>query len=257
MPVNRPNLTHFLCIPLVNSGSRTQLQTSLRRFTHDVITTPSLGISSNDVKHVGSLHLTLGVMSLNTKEKLESAGSLLHSLDMVELIREASILDTIDATTLDEPVQTAQSLPVPGPDVALREQKNELQSPRLSVSLLDLQAMHAPESTSVLFARPFDSSNRLFKVCCAIRKEFSTANLLERSQGPLLLHATIVNKRTNRKRSNRFDARDVIKSYEGFEWAKDIYLERVSICRMGVEKFFEDDKIMDAVYAEVDYVSLP
>lgn len=261
MPAKRPNLTHFLCIPLVNSTSRPQLQASLRQFANDVAIAPAIEIPNKDIKHVGSLHLTLGVMSLETKERLDTACVLLHSPELIRSIREATKFRPVDPIRLDEPTETTQSPLSQGTDSGIEIQKLEPQVPSLRVNLLGLCAMRSPESTSVLFARPIDSTDRLFNLCLAIRQIFVTANLLERGQDSLLLHATVVNIRYNgaSKRSRRLkgiDARDLIKKYDGFEWAKDVNLEKVSICRMRAEKIVEDDRIVDEAYTEVDHLPL-
>lgn len=262
MPARRPNLTHFLCIPLVSSVSRPQLQLSLRHLADNVAAAPGTGPSPQDIKYVGSLHLTLGVMSLETKERIETACTLLQSLDLVNIIREAATSQTTEANKSDQPRETARSTVPSDQDTHSSEQTVGPQDPRICISLRDLCAMHAPESTSILYARPVDPTNRLFSVCHAIQQTFSAANLLERQKEPLLLHATIVNVRSGRtgrrtRRSKRVDARNLVAAYQGFDWAKDFHLEKVSICRMRADKIMENDKMVDAVYAEVDHILLP
>lgn len=262
MPAKRPNLTHFLCIPLVNSTSKTQLQTSLRQFANDVAVAPAIEIPGKDIKRVGSLHLTLGVMSLEKKERLDTACALLHSPELMKSIREATALGSEDSTGLQEPMKIVLPPSTGSLDSDMEKEKRKTRVPSLSVSLLGLYAMRAPESTSVLFAKPIDSTNRLFDFCLAIRQLFIEANLLEGGQSSLLLHATIVNMRFNgpsrrRRRLKGIDARDLIKKYEAFEWAKDVHLEKVSICKMRAENIIENDRIVDSVYTEVDHLPLP
>lgn len=238
------------------------MQLSLRQFADDVAAAPESGPSPQDIKYVGSLHLTLGVMSLETKERIETVCALLRSLDLVNIIREAATSQTTESNKLNESKETARSTVPSGQDTHSSEQTIGPQDPRIYISLRDLCAMHAPESTSVLYARPVDPTNRLFRVCYAIQQTFSAANLLERQREPLLLHATIVNVRSGRtgkrnRRSKRVDARNLVTAYEGFDWAKDFHLEKVSICRMRAEKIIQNDEIVDAVYAEIDHVLLP
>src|SRR5215469_6148399 len=116
----KPQLTHFLCFPLVNATSKPQLEESLRRF-QNLISTPappnqsipeskSQGnngttiptSSQSNLEHVvnrpqlpakairplGTLHLTLGVMSLESEDRVQGAINLLRSLDPIQMIMD-------------------------------------------------------------------------------------------------------------------------------------------------------------------------
>lgn len=65
----KPTPTHFLCIPLITASSRPQLTRSLAVFREEV-TTPNpnnaygaLPVPEEAIRPVGTIHLTLGVMS--------------------------------------------------------------------------------------------------------------------------------------------------------------------------------------------------
>jgi hypothetical protein len=94
----RPPLTHFLCIPLVTETSNPQLEASLRQFKESVSTVPadetppSFGtppklplFSPKAVRPIGTIHFTLGVMSLETEERVDKAINYLKSVDFRSL----------------------------------------------------------------------------------------------------------------------------------------------------------------------------
>ncbi|CAD0017987.1 unnamed protein product [Aureobasidium pullulans] len=227
----KPALTHFLCIPLVNSISKPQLEASVSKFKEDVCR-PALDESVEDkapaeenddtsiaateslskdatasgdksgeeidemsaaalqgplipekaVRPIGSLHLTLGVMSLD-EEKLVQAQDLLQSLDLNKLLHEAST----PTTKLEDVTVTATE--VAATDPAQRSLKTD----PLTISLESLEPMQSPRKTSILYVKPQDPMNRLAPLSQALRTAFTEAGLLVPDTRPLKLHATIVN----------------------------------------------------------------
>ncbi|THW17268.1 hypothetical protein D6D24_04013 [Aureobasidium pullulans] len=227
----KPALTHFLCIPLVNSISKPQLEASVSKFKEDVCR-PALDESVEDkasaeenddtsiaateslskdatapgdksgeeinemsaaalqgplipekaVRPIGSLHLTLGVMSLD-EEKLVQAQDLLQSLDLNKLLHEAST----PTTKLDD-------MTVPATEVAATDSAQQsLKTDPLTISLESLEPMQSPRKTSILYVKPQDPTNRLTPLSQALRTAFTEAGLLVPDTRPLKLHATIVN----------------------------------------------------------------
>ncbi|THY05457.1 hypothetical protein D6D01_10005 [Aureobasidium pullulans] len=227
----KPALTHFLCIPLVNSISKPQLEASVSKFKEDVcrpasdesvggkvsaeenddtsiITTESLSkdatafgdepreeidersapalqaplIPEKAIRPIGSLHLNLGVMSLD-EEKLVQAQDLLQSLDLNKLLHEAST----PTTKLDDVKEPATE--VAASDLAQQSFKTD----PLTISLESLEPMQSPRKTSILYIKPQDPTNRLAPLSQALRTAFTEAGLLVPDTRPLKLHATIVN----------------------------------------------------------------
>ncbi|THY85386.1 hypothetical protein D6C95_07894, partial [Aureobasidium pullulans] len=229
--LKKPALTHFLCIPLVNSISKPQLEASVSKFKEDVCR-PALDESVEDkasaeenddtsiaateslskdatasgdksgedidemsaaalqgplipekaVRPIGSLHLTLGVMSLD-EEKLVQAQDLLQSLDLNKLLHEAST----PTTKLDD-------VTVPATEVAATDPaQRSLKTDPLTISLESLEPMQSPRKTSILYVKPQDPTNRLAPLSQALRTAFTEAGLLVPDTRPLKLHATIVN----------------------------------------------------------------
>jgi AKAP7 2'5' RNA ligase-like domain len=106
--LKRPPLTHFLCIPLVTETSKPQLGASLRQFQESVSTkfldglpvdstprefgTPPRAplISPKAIRPVGTIHFTLGVMSLENENRVQEAVDYLESLDLSNMAMEMS-----------------------------------------------------------------------------------------------------------------------------------------------------------------------
>jgi activating signal cointegrator complex subunit 1 len=203
-------LTHFLCIPLVNSTSQPQLEISIGKFEENVCSgTPVQSsqevesaaksnvftLSPEAVRPLGSLHLTLGVMSLD-EDKLAQANTLLQSLDLENMLQEAtshqaSQLNPIDASTTAP--DSALSTPLAKDQAAATAIVPTLESSPLTLSLESLEPMQSPTKTSILYISPHDATNRLQPLCQALRRTFMEAGLLVPDTRPLKLHATIVN----------------------------------------------------------------
>ncbi|KAJ5467021.1 hypothetical protein N7475_004773 [Penicillium sp. IBT 31633x] len=167
----RPPLTHFLCLPLVNTTSIHQLESSLAvfknahlepsstaqsAFNNQADTTSRLALPSKAFRPLGTLHLTLGVMSLPGKERLSEALSFFYSLDLAGLMREA---EELSACTQQENAH-AQSLP-------------------LTVSLESLHALPRPKAATVLHAAPVDPTGRLLPFCIKLREKFIEAGFIQ------------------------------------------------------------------------------
>ena len=116
----KPPLTHFLCLPLITSTSKPQLEASIASFRENHVIAserPQQTASENGVtriihpkaiRPVGSMHCTLGVMSLD-QDRLQKAIKLLESLDITQLLLLSS-----ETHTLPPPPGTG-SWPSPSP----------------------------------------------------------------------------------------------------------------------------------------------
>ena len=259
----RPQLTHFLCIPLATPAGRPQLVNSLATFHADVaattvsMTSGSTGgaSSANDrnattkrgflprqaLRPVGTLHLTLGTLSLE-------GDRLTQAIERLATLAPQALTPTDTATTAAEASPT--------------------------IGLRGLNSMQPPARSSVLYASPVDkSTGRLaaaggpfLELCERVRAVFS--DLMVDDNRPLLLHATIVNtvyvgSGTRGGRGGRgagrggrgggkitFDARDLIEQYEDFLWMDNVPTKKVALCRMGARTTAVDDdgEVVDAAY---------
>ena len=250
---SKPPLTHFLCLPLINEASRPHLRASLQRLTADLLNSNVLTDIPNPEKAIrplGTLHLTLGVMSLTAPEKLAGAMSLLREMDVQQL------MSTTQGAGAPESMSTTQ---------AVSEMATASPAGPLTISLRSLASMHTPAKTSVLYSVPVDQTGRLQVFAGNVRQAFETAGFIAQEDRPLLLHATMVNTIYAAERKGRgggrgrgrggksnvgkgrnrgkltFDAVDIIERYSGFDFAKGIELDKIAICKMGAQKTMDAD----------------
>jgi activating signal cointegrator complex subunit 1 len=243
MPPKPARLTHFLCLPLVTPTSRPQLSSAITSFRDKVtkINTPELpdGIPEKAIRPLGTLHLTLGVMSLLSQERIDSALRLLRELDLRELLSSSSLKDAPESSNSVQNGSKSKVVPDESGEVA--------QARPLHATLRGLASMHTPSKTSILYSSPVDEDLRLYKFCQKLRDIFTEAELLVQENRPLLLHATIVNtvyvpgvRGKGGHGKNRakltIDAREILEDFEDFEWMSNVRIEKVAICRMGAQK---------------------
>ncbi|KXL43547.1 hypothetical protein M433DRAFT_69597 [Acidomyces richmondensis BFW] len=195
-------LTHFLCLPLVTDKSRSQLERSMHDLNHEEILPV---IHPKALRPVGTLHCTLGVMSLDDAG-LKRATALLESLDITGLLsgdssgQTQSNNSTVPATSEGSRSATNNASDL---KIFIDEQSDttslHYQSTYkpLIVDLKGLMSMHPPGSTSILYSAPQDTKaedqGRLYRFCLTVQSLFKEHRLLVEDKRPLKLHATIVN----------------------------------------------------------------
>lgn len=184
-PERRPPLTHFLCLPLINSTSLPQLESSIAAFkaAHPPVPVAELP-NGNDrdrpafeqdasrplspegsFRPLGTLHLTLGVMSLPTQDRLEEAITFFHSLDLAALMREADRV----AVQIRQRRRTQ--------DAVVESRKSAGQP--FNVSLESLHALPRAKAATVLHASPVDPTGRLYPFCVMLRDKFLEAGFMQ------------------------------------------------------------------------------
>ncbi|CAJ2511586.1 Uu.00g072110.m01.CDS01 [Anthostomella pinea] len=247
----RPSPTHFLCIQLVNAASRHQLSANLASFTADVTSPDSFGIPEQAIRPVGTLHLTVGMMSFPKNEGLDKAVALLKTLNPRQIVR--SVL----------PPSTTDAKPTPDHQVTETKELSGPPSPLLSVTLKGLHSMQSPSKASILYAPPVDEEDTLMRFCEKLRSAFLEAELMTEENRLLLLHATVVNTIYVKGRSSRgggkgrsrekltIDARGILERYDEFVWMQDVPIEKIAICKMGAKKRDDGDEAYE-VEAEID-----
>ena len=227
--------THFLCIPLVTKLSRPQLASSLAAFSADVTSPDSYGFPAESIRPLGTLHLTLGVMSLPRNEGLDRAVELLKTLVPRQMLQSARAV--APATP------AAGKASVPG---------------ALSITLRGLHSMQPAARASVLYSAPVDEDGTLLRLCEQIKAAFQAAGLMLDENRPLLLHATILNtlyvkagRGGKRRERLTVDARGALDRYDDFVFMRDVTPEKIAICRMGAKAQEDGDQAYE-VEAEID-----
>lgn len=180
-----PSPTHFLCLPLVNPTSVTQLEASLAAFkaANPLIPAqsgpseqgekelPSSNIPDGSVRPLGTLHLTLGVMNLNSEERLEEALAFFRSLDLAELMREAERV----ANRSRPKTSLARSSKSEAED---SDMAADTPPQPFTVNLESLHALPRSKVATVLHAVPVDPTSRLYPFCIMLRDKFIEADFL-------------------------------------------------------------------------------
>jgi activating signal cointegrator complex subunit 1 len=201
----KPPLTHFLCLPLVTETSRPQIQQGLKKFKQDLAKDGP--VPTKAVRRVGTLHLTLGVMSLSP-ENLQSAIQFLSELNLHNLLRDITHRrvagKAAEEGTISENLNAAA---MPDTDA-------------LTINLEALVPMQSPHKTSILYAEPQDRSQRLQPFAQALREQFTENGFMVEDKRELRLHATVLNtiyakpKRGEKGRPKKQGLRDGLGSME-------------------------------------------
>ncbi|KAL4932717.1 uncharacterized protein BDV17DRAFT_287653 [Aspergillus undulatus] len=202
----RPPLTHFLCLPLINAASLPQLEASLASFKASIPPAfpinPEQGqgeqveqqqqhqalIPSDAIRPMGTLHLTLGVMSLPTQERLEEALQFFRSLDLAALLHKA---EDIAAQKRARSARGSEkqkaiagdpstSTEIPLEYVSTEEHPQDGPYPKpFTISLESMHVLPRARSATVLHAAPVDPTSRLYPFCEALRDKFLEAGFLQ------------------------------------------------------------------------------
>ncbi len=201
------------------------------------------------IRPLGTLHLTLGVMSLTKPDKLQGALQLLQELDTPSLMRDVEIENLMPDTTISA--------------------SGDAERHPVAVSLTSLKSMSAASKSAILYSEPVDPTGRLRPFCEHLRKAFESAGFMVQESRPLLLHATMVNTvyakgrmpsggedsqedeeaeqprkdRRSRRRQKRLtiDATALISQYSGVVLVENIQLEKLTICKMGAKPILDQD----------------
>lgn len=251
-PSRRPPLTHFLCLPLNTSSSTPHLRAALQDFALDVAKDRDAGDGSSRsangprdtvkngvnggtgaqrtippraVRPPGAIHLTIGVMSLLTPERIKAACDFLEGLDVKTIIAKV-------AATANTSTQSTETRPSSRNEQQTEKKRDELSlsaknkadhsdhssassslpdAPPIRIALTSLLPMQLPERTSTLYAAPTPQQPILLPFAQTLHDAFVEAGYLlpppsipvrsgkrrgqvDRSRPrELKLHATIVN----------------------------------------------------------------
>ncbi|KAL8988399.1 MAG: hypothetical protein Q9177_002525 [Variospora cf. flavescens] len=203
-PNKKPIPTHFLSLPLTTTSSAPQWQAALQHFSADIQALrpcpPSASASSSTtsrlpepatrpiipvkaIRPVGTLHLTVGVMSLLRTEEVDAAVEVLRRVDV------GGVLAEVGGSRLDRDRRGE------GEVVVMEGKGSESSSsyPPLTLSFTGFKSMRSPASTSFLYTPPEDMSGRLYPFCQALRDGFTREKLMVEETRAMKLHATVLN----------------------------------------------------------------
>ncbi|KAL9041657.1 MAG: hypothetical protein Q9180_001140 [Flavoplaca navasiana] len=146
------------------------------------------GIPVKAIRPLGTLHLTIGVMSLKEEGRLQGAVELLKGMNLGALLRDPEKMEDGEGVDTTSTSTTLSISPVPP------SRPNQSASPPpLTLSFTGLHSMHSPKSTSFLYTPPTDTTGRLYPFCQALRDRFAAEGFVVDEERALKLHATVLN----------------------------------------------------------------
>jgi hypothetical protein len=154
-------------------------------------------------------------------------------------------------------------------------------TPPLRVSLRGLGTFPSSKKARVFYASPHDATGRLQAFAEAVQQRFVDAGIVTKEDRALTLHATVANlkyvraprwqggrggergssSRYKAKERKEIDARGLVEVFETmggdvdgdektpFDWAEDVVVDRVRICKMGAVK--SEDEVMGMEYPAI------
>ncbi|KAF8580553.1 hypothetical protein K439DRAFT_1356664 [Ramaria rubella] len=171
-PAKKPPLTHFLSLPI---GHHPALRDQWVQISSALLdSSPSIpGLHESIIVKPGGLHVTLGVLSLVSRERQQKKTSRRH--------------------TIDEALRLLQSLEAPIKHLLANE--CPLIIPLEFMDVMRSRPNQKLEQSHVMWAGPDLASNagkRLNSVCELIHATFKNAGMLQDDR-PLKLHCTLIN----------------------------------------------------------------
>ncbi|KAI5818125.1 AKAP7 2'5' RNA ligase-like domain-containing protein [Pyronema omphalodes] len=212
---NKPS--HFLSLPLHHVP---KLQDSIDQLVEEIATKfPSLKIPEGAVRPAAAAHITLGVMSLDSEEKILRAVEMLKNMDM-RAIWEKTVhfVDNKDSQS---------SGPI-----------------KFKLSLQGLETMGSRSNATVLFTTPIDPSNRLRHFTIEIRTKFIEKGLILDEKRTFKPHLTVINTRYCVKKGARkspttcgvkLNCQELVKHMGQRVLLEEVEIDQIAICMMGAK----------------------
>ena len=257
-------LTHFLCFPLFNQFSRPILRESFAQLRKD--TTPM--IPENAFRPLGTLHITMGSLSLGRPELFADFTRLLSGLNLREMLKKGDTYSNRGIQLGRPPMSSQGNDPVKSCDRELEPITVNLSgivapsgvrppgtfdaaSRRLATSATDLSGRLGPlwAATKPLwqFARGNKSHRKMRQQNSkdwggnVALSMFSVSFVDSPSDGLVKIPSQAHPGKFRSKPGPTFDARKVIEQYNNKVWAKDVRIDRLSICRLGLTRAVQRD----------------
>ncbi len=265
--------THFLSFPLYNSRSKLQLESFAHRLSNDEY---AEGIPRRCFILPTAFHINVADLTLETYSDVKAASNMLRRLDMQRMLK--------DAATSSTTAKTKDPGGAEGNKTRTRISVEPLVPP-LQISLTGLKRYDSDHRKMNLYARIIDSSDRFRSLVRSIRWEFASAGFrlysgAQDNGGTYVesgknLDCLLVNRKgvmtpqtfmshtgtiVRKQRMAEYDATPLFQHYENVEIARDIVIEKLSLCKEGRKRTFRGDKnefVVDEYFEEVDSILMP
>ena len=262
----RTGLTHFIRIPLSTAIARRQLDTAYSQIMMDPV---AAGIPKVAFVSPSRLHLHIGGLRLPRPSDIDAASRHLMELDLRSMLR-----DTLAQTKAENPSEA-------------QIEDSTTHNSGIVVNIHGLR-IYGRSSTNLsarqlLWAPVIDAVGMLPLFCHNIAKNFKRTGLLvicasqpdpECLDQPWPTYTPIIDTRRMRIKLENFtpemstqrisrtsgltyDITELYPKYCEFTWAKDVQLEKLSICKSGPRDIMREGKKVGEGYEEIASVPLP
>ena len=267
--------THFLGLPLFNSRSKSQLESFTHRLRNDDY---AEGIPQRAFRLPATFYITVADLRLDSGRDIKAALDLLRRLDIERILKEPAT-STATAKINEQPDNEENQ------SMARKSFDKSIISP-LHVSLLGVEGSWVDDGKNrdLLYGIINDPSGRLKDFARGVRREFISAgfrlfsggyNNIEDYVGSKPLFNNLVNGRTTmrtqtfvdytgnivRKRKKiPYDVTALCQRYKNAEIAKDIIIEKLSLCKEGRIRTFRGEHnefVADEYFEEIGSIPLP
>ena len=267
--------THFLGLPLFNSRSKSQLESFTHRLRNDDY---AEGIPQRAFSLPATFYITVADLRLDSGRDIRAALDLLRRLDIERILKE-SATSTATAKINEQPDNGEN-------EIMARRSFDKPVIPPLQISLPGVErawAENGKKSTG-LYGTINEPSGLLRGFVRGVRREFISAgfrlfsgqrNNEEDYVGSKPLVYALVNGRTSRRtetfveytgnivrkqRKIQYDVTALCQRYENVEIARDIIIEKLSLCKEGCKRTFRGDHnefVADEYFEEIGSIPLP
>lgn len=220
-----------------------------------------------------AFHIDVADLTLETPSDVKAASNMLRRLDMQRMLK--------DAATSSTTAKTKDPGGAEGNKTRTRISVEPLVPP-LHISLTGLKSSFSRKTN--LYARMIDSSDRLRSLVRSIRREFASAGFRVYSgprdnEGQYLeskvLGCLLVTRRgvmttqiftsytgtiVKKRKMTVYDATPLFQRYKNVEIARNIAIDKLSLCKEGRKRTFGGDKnevVVDEYYEEIDSIPMP
>lgn len=258
------DFTHYLCIPLVTPSSRPQLRASFAQFERET----SRIIPEGSVLNPDFANTVLAILKLGSQKRIDACSKHLHGLDMHEMLRIAAVnatrgLPNFASLPYKGIVPSSLGVATTVENSALKVDISGIYSPTLS-----------PSRTSNLRASIIDRTHRLqhfkhllleslFRAGFLAAVFYGRMNILKTILSTGWIGGGVYHPETRhwtnlgRPKAPVIDASDLIRDWNGFEWATNVQLEKLCVTPLGYAEKLPGGRARQKQMKEIDSIPLP